>query len=215
MRKQPTQKRAGEMVEALLEATARELGERGLDALTTNHVARRAGASIGSLYQYFDNKDALIDALLQRQAGRLMAVVHQRLHTRLDADIGAATRAVLEGIFERIEQDKGQRELVRNWHRLRSDSLFQALEQEMSEACQQYLLRHLHEYRLDNLPATLFVLINSLQYTTARHFSEERRRLERDEVIDVMVRMVEALLPPKPPMLYAPPPALSPPADGR
>jgi AcrR family transcriptional regulator len=47
MRKQP---RSGEVVAALLEATALELGDRGLDGLTTDHVARRAGDSIGSLY---------------------------------------------------------------------------------------------------------------------------------------------------------------------
>ena len=196
MRKQPTQQRAGQMVAALLEATARELGERGLDGLTTNHVAQRAGASVGSLYQYFANKEALIDALLQQQADRLMATVHQRLQPLLDADIRTATRAVLDGVFEQIEQDKGQRELVRNWHRLPSDSLFRALEQAMSDACQQYLLRHLHEYRLDNLPATLFVLINSLQYTTARYFSQERPMLRRHEVIEAMVEMVGALLEP-------------------
>lgn len=195
MRKQPTQKRAADMVAALLEATAHELGERGLDGLTTNHVAQRAGASIGSLYQYFEHKEALVEALLQQQAERLMAVVHQRLQPLLDADIRTVTRAVLEGIFEQIERDKGQRELVRNWHRLPSDSLFRALEREMSEAGQQYLLRHLHEYRVDNLPATLFVLVNSLQYTTARYFSHEQPMLGRDEVVEAMVRMVEALLP--------------------
>lgn len=185
MRKQPTQKRSGNMVAALLEATALELGERGLDGLTTNHVARRAGASIGSLYQYFDCKEAL------------MAVVHERLQPLLEADVRTVTRAILQGVFEQVEQDKGQRELVRNWHRLRSDKLFQTLERDMSEVCQQYLLRHLNDYRLDNLPATLFVLINSVQYTTARYFSQDPMLLSRDEVIEAMAQMVESFCLPR------------------
>lgn len=192
MRKQPRQKRSGKMVAALLEATALELGDRGLDGLTTNHVARRAGASIGSLYQYFDSKEALIEALLQQQGGRLMAVVHERLLPLLDADIKTVTRAILQGIFEQVEQDKGQRELVRNWHRLRSEQLFQTLERDMSEVCQQYLLRHVNEYRLDNLPATLFVLINSVQFTTARYFSQDSVLFSRDEVIEALAKMVES-----------------------
>ncbi|RJG12149.1 TetR/AcrR family transcriptional regulator [Pseudomonas cavernicola] len=193
MRKQPTQKRSSEMVVALLDATVLELGERGLDCLTTNHIARRAGASIGSLYQYFDSKEALIEALLQRQAGRLMAVVHQRLRPLLGSDVRTVTRAILQGIFEQVEQDKGLRELVRHRHHLHSSAVFQALEKDMTEVCRQYLMRHVDEYRIDNLPATLFVLINSVQYTTARYFSLEPLLLERDEVIEALTRMVESL----------------------
>ncbi len=197
MRKQPTQKRSGEMVAALLEATAQELGERGLDGLTTNHVAQRAGASIGSLYQYFANKEALIEALMQQQARQLMEVVYQRLRPLLDCDVRTATRAVLQGVFEQVEQDKWQRELVRNWHRLQSGKLFQSLERDMSEVCQHYLMRHAHEYRIDNLPATLFVLVNSVQYTTACYFSQDQQLLTRDEVIESMALMVEAFCLPR------------------
>lgn len=193
MRKQPSQKRSSQMVAALLEATALELGERGLDGLTTNRIAQRAGASIGSLYQYFDSKEALVEALLQQQVGRLMAVVYQRLRPLLGSDVGTVTRAILAGIFEQVEQDKGQRELVRNWHRLHAGAVFQALERDMTEVCRQYLLRHADEYRIDNLPATLFVLINSVQYTTARYFSTEPLLLGRDEVIEALSRMVETL----------------------
>jgi hypothetical protein len=67
----------------------------------------------------------------------------------------------------------------------------------MSEVCQQYLLRHLNEYRLDNLPATLFALINSAQYTTARYFSQDPLLFTRDEVIDAMAQMVESFCLPR------------------
>ena len=46
------------------------------------------------------------------------------------------------------------------------------------------------------MPTTLFVLINAVQYTTARYLSEEHSLLGRDEVIETLVRMVEALCKP-------------------
>jgi AcrR family transcriptional regulator len=66
-RKAPRQQRAAHTVEALLEAAAQVLEADGLDGYNTNAVARRAGASVGTLYQYFPGKDALTLALLQRE----------------------------------------------------------------------------------------------------------------------------------------------------
>jgi AcrR family transcriptional regulator len=66
-RKIPQQSRAEQTVAAILEAVARILETKGLEGLNTNLVAQRAGFSIGSLYQYFPGKDALIVALCQRE----------------------------------------------------------------------------------------------------------------------------------------------------
>jgi AcrR family transcriptional regulator len=65
-RKLPRQQRSRVTVEAILEAAAQVFVARGYAGGTTNHVAERAGVSIGSLYQYFPNKDALLVALMER-----------------------------------------------------------------------------------------------------------------------------------------------------
>lgn len=74
MRKAPRQKRSREMVSRLLDATVATLAERGLDNTTTNHIAECAGVSIGSLCQYFPDKDALIAALLERMGGEISRI---------------------------------------------------------------------------------------------------------------------------------------------
>jgi AcrR family transcriptional regulator len=66
MRKEPRQERARATVEAILEAAARILDRQGWGGFTTNAVAEVAGVSIGSLYQYFPNKLALVEAILRR-----------------------------------------------------------------------------------------------------------------------------------------------------
>ncbi|HWW03929.1 TetR/AcrR family transcriptional regulator [Collimonas sp.] len=71
-RKLPVQARSAQTVEAVLEATARILETQGLAACTTNAVAERAGVSVGSLYQYFPNRDALTVALIERETAQLL-----------------------------------------------------------------------------------------------------------------------------------------------
>ena len=64
-RKRPRQERSRSTVDVLLRAAAQVFATRGYAATTTNHIAARAGVSIGSLYAYFPSKDALLVALME------------------------------------------------------------------------------------------------------------------------------------------------------
>jgi len=74
-RKKPGQTRSTATVAAVLEAAAHILETEGFEGYTTNAVARRAGVSIGSLYQYFPSKDAITKALILRESTALLADV--------------------------------------------------------------------------------------------------------------------------------------------
>ena len=63
-RKSPRQARAKATVDAIVEATTQVLLEEGYDQFTTARAAERAGVSVGSLYQYFPNKAALVSAMI-------------------------------------------------------------------------------------------------------------------------------------------------------
>ena len=65
-RKSPVQARSSASVEAILDATLQVLLKVGKERLTTTRVAMRAGVSVGTLYQYFPNKSALLQAALRR-----------------------------------------------------------------------------------------------------------------------------------------------------
>jgi len=71
-RKRPSQSRAVVTVQAILEGAARILESQGFEGYTTNEIAARAGVSIGSLYQYFPNKDAVTIALIERETGSMV-----------------------------------------------------------------------------------------------------------------------------------------------
>ena len=78
VRKDPRQERSKVMVEAILEAAAQIFAELGYARATTNKIAERAGVSVGSLYQYFPNKDSLI------------ANLHEVHHAKVDEVVGNA-----------------------------------------------------------------------------------------------------------------------------
>ncbi|MFV8751313.1 TetR/AcrR family transcriptional regulator [Nannocystaceae bacterium ST9] len=78
-RKQPRQDRSKLTVDAILEATERVLASRGLEATTTTEVAEIAGVSVGTLYQYFPNKQALVAAVIEARLDRDLAAIDETL----------------------------------------------------------------------------------------------------------------------------------------
>lgn len=95
-RKRPRQQRATATVEAILEAAARILECDGLDVLTTNTVAERAGVSIGSLYQYFPGKHAILAELIRRERADLLAGIEMALSGAEPASLEAMIRSLTQ-----------------------------------------------------------------------------------------------------------------------
>ena len=80
-RKQPRQSRSRDTVAAVLKAAAQVFTSRGYAATTTNHIAERAGVSVGSLYEYFPNKQAVVHALVTQWLQRVADAVDE-VHPR-------------------------------------------------------------------------------------------------------------------------------------
>jgi AcrR family transcriptional regulator len=95
-RKRPRQARSRATVDSVLEATARVLVKRGFDGLTTNLVAEAAGVSIGSLYQYFPNKAALVGALIEKHVDAMQSLALAELTRVAQLPMPEAIRSVIE-----------------------------------------------------------------------------------------------------------------------
>lgn len=196
MRKSPKQKRSREMVTRLLDATATTLAQRGLDNTTTNHIAEQAGVSIGSLYQYFPDKEALIEALLERMGGDISRHFrHQAqkfdIHQMLLRDV--ARNAITLGV-QIIKNDPLANEIVRNWSRVPIQKLLDPLEQAFLVAAQPYFLKNYRNYPIHNLETKLYVLINSTLFTTLRYLIQENTLIEEKELIHTLADMIVQLL---------------------
>src|SRR5436190_21516746 len=97
-RRIPRQERAGESVSVILEAAAQVLEGGGLAGFTTNAVAERAGVSIGTLYQYFADKGALLRALGEREMAAALASIGRALSADAEASIEDRVRAVVRAL---------------------------------------------------------------------------------------------------------------------
>lgn len=106
-RKAPVQQRSRLTVDAIIEAAGQLLVESGRAAVTTNAVADRAGVSIGSLYQYFPNVDAVFVALQERHREEVMPLVHHTMARLSDPSIGLTSGIVMlmRGMVELHEAD--------------------------------------------------------------------------------------------------------------
>src|SRR5262245_62075336 len=99
-RKSASQQRSKAMVETLLDATARVLIREGYDRASTNRIAATAGVSVGSLYQYFPNKESLVAALVARHNRELFQVIRDALKEVAALDLPTAMRRLVKAAVD-------------------------------------------------------------------------------------------------------------------
>ena len=95
-RKKPAQDRSRATVDVILDAAARILVRDGYEAFTTNRVAERAGVSVGSLYQYFPNKESLLGELMRRHVEELERGIAAITAEAAARPLGETVRALIE-----------------------------------------------------------------------------------------------------------------------
>ncbi len=114
-RKVPVQPRAVETRERVVAAAARVFSRHGYAAGTTNRIAAEAGLSVGSLYQYFPNKDAILVELMRRHVEEGVAAVRARLDEALAGDdpgIDAVLAVVVDAVIALHQADPGLHQVI-------------------------------------------------------------------------------------------------------
>jgi AcrR family transcriptional regulator len=111
-RRIPTQKRSEETVGYLYEAVARILEQGSEGRLTTNHIAEKAGVSIGTLYGYFPDKSTLLGAMAQRETARQQERVQQLLR---DSSLSESPEALIRNVIRSALRPFAARSKVRQY----------------------------------------------------------------------------------------------------
>jgi len=112
-RRRPSQERSRESVDIILEASAQVLQAYGYKGATTNRIAERAGVSVGTLYQYFNNKDEIFDALIQQEGINYLAALEESI-PGVDVPLRQAIRELLEAGYSHHRLVLGLRVVMRN-----------------------------------------------------------------------------------------------------
>ncbi|WP_353157271.1 TetR/AcrR family transcriptional regulator [Salinisphaera shabanensis] len=191
MRKKPRQARAQRRVDDLIEATALEIVDRGLVETTTNHIAERAGVSIGSLYQYFEGKSDLIIALIERMSAQILDAVDEAAADVLAADTRMAVERMLEATLVVVDRRPAlYLELMRHWQTTGVLTVIEALEDHTMEVCRRYVLRHHERLQIEDLRPVLFVIVNATLFPLMRYLGLANPGFGRDALIASLSDMI-------------------------
>lgn len=196
MRKQPRQKRSQALVDSLIDATGQVIVERGLDFATTNHIAENAGVDIASLYQYFGNKEDLIEELLRRQARAIIdtATAYFDSIDMYQATPAQLIRGALSLGLAMARANPVMLELAQHPKFFFSSQGIVQLENHLQTVARAYFTHHFRDYPIDNLNTRLYVVSKSTFTLIARHLSEALPLIRDEELIDAMVLLYEPFL---------------------
>ncbi|MFQ5478667.1 MAG: TetR/AcrR family transcriptional regulator [Candidatus Binatia bacterium] len=168
-RKTPRQERSRVTVEAILEAAAQVFESRGYAAGTTNHIAERAGVSIGSFYQYFPDKESVANVLIER---------HMQEGAKLFAEVLGHVGQQPHGLARVLDHFVGAMvEMHAKNPRLQhvlleevphSPEMHEALRREKRKAmgAVKTLLESSPEVHVRDLPAAAYVVVNTVEGLT-------------------------------------------------
>jgi len=195
-RKMPRQERSQATVDAILDATARILVGIGYDRASTNRIAAAAGVSIGSLYQYFPNKEALVAALVERHIAEMTAVITTKLAEMKDVDCAVAAREIVAAQLDAHMVDpKLHKVLMEQVPRTGRLERLVGVERAMQALVRAELERRLPELRLTNLDVAAFVLVNAVEGVThaamMRYPNEVPREELQRELTDLLIRYLK------------------------
>lgn len=190
-RKHPKQARAQLTVQRILAAARELIAAQGVEALTTNRIADAAHVNIATLYQYFPNKEAVLDALLESYMGE-MATALDALLANLDdaASIEDSTRAWTLGSMLYYRQTQGVLpELMRGGGDPLSLPSLKRLENRLMEAMRRFLMRRRAQLDVPDLDAAVYVGYHAAAAVISRHLLEPDW-LRDEEIVEEVVRLM-------------------------
>jgi AcrR family transcriptional regulator len=198
-RKTASQRRSRLTVEALLGATARILIKDGYDRASTNRIAEAAGVSIGSLYQYFPSKEALVAAVIDRHTQGMMQVLREALVKVGMRPIQEAARELVRVMIDAHRVNpRLHRVLMEQVPRVGRLDNIQAVDREAYTMVQAYLEAHRDDLGIPDAEMAAFVCVTTVEaltYAAVVHrrevLSDERANAFVDEVTGLILRYLK------------------------
>ncbi|WP_259782428.1 TetR/AcrR family transcriptional regulator [Aestuariispira ectoiniformans] len=196
-RKLPKQDRSRAAVDAMLTATAQVLQVEGYDKTTTARIAERAGVSVGSLYQYFPNKDALIAALIRQHTDALLRSFEGRMDRILSMDAPPAVTLPLI-----VAELAGAERVDPHLHGILVEQIPQAdqashvaeVQQQLCRMLERYLEKHVECLIVADIPLAAQVMETTLEALVHRAVDGRSDRMTVSAVQQEACRMLQAYL---------------------
>jgi len=191
MVRKPTQSRAKATVEAILQASTELIADHGMSALTTRKIADRAGISVGSLYEYFENKEEIHKQAIDRLIDDAVRIIREALPELLQLELRASIYALLMKLRDLLIRDNNRYlHFIRNSFSVEMRPDFRKLQRVLIEFGTQVLVRRPEIAMVPNVPAMLYIFIFSGTYTVIQHLSEENPPITFEELANGIADMI-------------------------
>ena len=198
-RKSASQERSRLTVNAIVEATTRVLIKDGYDRASTNKIAAVAGVSIGSLYQYFPSKEALVAVVSERHSREVLQLMRNALAKVAARPIEVAAHEFVSAAIDAHRVNpRLHRVLAEQVPRIGRLENVEAINQESYALIRGYLDAHRDEIDVDDLDVAVFILVTAVEALThaaVLHrpdiLTDDKAGKFADEVTDLVVRYLQ------------------------
>ena len=190
MPRKPQQARSRATVESIVEAGFISLSRHGLEGTTTRHIADIAGISVGSLYEYFANKEAIYRAMNQHMVEEIVAMIRESMPLLLRSNIRDLVVELLTRFRELLHRND-ERYLKYASTTIHSDHRRQLgpIQKLLTELALQYAMHHPELTRLRNMATMSYIIINGGIFTVVRYLAEPTPAIRFEDLVQGLADM--------------------------
>ena len=189
--RKPRQSRAKVTVETIIEAGFISVAMHGTNGSTTRHIADIAGVSVGSLYEYFKNKEEIYDAMAHSFVQEILNMIKNLTPMIMDMDLEAVIELIFYTFRDLLTQNN-ERYLIclRYANELQYDKYINQIERELMNIVMKYMMHNPKYLKVNNLAVTAYVSINSGIFNIARHLILPNPYITFDELVQGLKTMI-------------------------
>ncbi|RYZ92488.1 MAG: TetR/AcrR family transcriptional regulator [Moraxellaceae bacterium] len=191
MVRKPQQSRAKITVDAIIEAGFICMSERGMEGTTTRHIAEIAGISVGSLYEYFKNKESIYAAMGRHFTEEVLLMLKKTTPALIEVELEQALEILFYEFSNLLKRDNERYlKCIRYVGAMEYEQYVDKMEQALMEVVMRYVMMNPKYLRVPDIPTMAYVCINSGIFPVVRHLILPNPNISFDDMIKGVSRMI-------------------------
>jgi AcrR family transcriptional regulator len=189
--RKPVQQRAISTVEAIVEAGFMAVAEHGMAGTTTRHIATMAGIGVGSLYEYFANKEEIYEAMNRKLIEEVIGVIKPLVPQLIQMDIAPAIRLMLHTLGELLQRNNGRYlQCARQGIQTNIKTDLHPINRVLVDLMMRYVMQHPRYMRLQNMAAMSYIFIHGGMFTLMHYLNDPNPPISYEALVDGLAQMV-------------------------
>ena len=189
--RKPRQTRSKVTVDTIIEAGFIAVATNGTSGTTTRHIADIAGVSVGSLYEYFKNKEEIYDAMAKSFVKEVLDMVKELTPIIVEMELEPLFEMIFYTFRDLLTRDNDRYLIcLRYATELKYERYIGQIEMALMEVLMKYMMRHPRYLKINNLSVTAYISINSSIFNVARHLILPNPQISFDEMVKGLSSMI-------------------------